>query len=561
MPARRPLALLVALAIVGASCSPLEPTPDASPTASPPTPSPICTPIDVAAAPPEAWWNDRVFYQVFVRSFADSDADGTGDLRGLIDRLDYLNDGDPATETDLGVSGLWLMPVFEAESYHGYDTLDYRSVERDYGTSEDLRALVGAARERGIAVVLDFVPNHTSDRHPWFLEASEPGSARRDWYVWSAANPGWPPVTGGPPWHRLGERWYYGAFWSGMPDLNLRSDAVTAELTDTAIAWIREAGVDGYRIDAAKHLIEDGPYEQVNTPATIEWLAAFRDALRSANPGVVTIGEVWDLPSVTASYVRAGAMDLAFEFGLAAGMLGAARLEDVAPLAGVAAEVAAIYPPGQFATFLTNHDQNRTASMLGGDRGALRVAASLLLTGPGVPFVYYGEEIGLPGRKPDPRLRVPMPWDASSPAGGFSVVEPWQPLADDWPMTTVDDQLDDPESLLSHYRRLVRLRAAEPALARGEALAVRSTDSAVWASLRSTGAESLLVLVNLGSTPVTDARLSLERGPLCGVTRASVVFGTGTVKPPTITPEGGFLDYLPLAELEPRSTTVIRLER
>jgi glycosidase len=499
---------------------------------------------------------------VFVRSFADSDADGTGDLRGLIGRLDYLNDGDPSTDTDLGVSGLWLMPVFEAKSYHGYDTLDYRSVERDYGTSEDLRALVRAAHERGIAVVLDFVPNHTSDRHPWFLEASEPGSAREDWYIWSDADPGWwPAVAGGSPWHRHGERWYYGAFWSGMPDLNLRNDAVTAELTDSAIAWIREAGIDGYRIDAAKHLVEDGPDRQVNTPATIEWLAAFRDALRSASPGVVTIGEVWDLPSVAASYVRTGSVDLAFEFGLAAGMLRAARLEDVAPLAGVAAEVAALYPAGQFAAFLTNHDQNRTASELGGDRGALRVAASLLLTGPGVPFVYYGEEIGLSGRKPDPRLRVPMPWDASSPAGGFSVVEPWQPLADDWPMTTVDDQLDDPESLLSHYRRLVRLRAAEPALARGGALAVRSTDSAVWASLRSTGAESLLVLVNLGSTPVTDIRLSLERGPLCGVTRASVVFGTGTVEPPTITPEGGFLDYVPLAELEPRSTTVIRLER
>ena len=156
------------------------------------------------------WWEDRVFYEVFVRSFADSDGDGVGDLKGLIGRLDYLNDGDPETHTDLGVTGLWLMPTFPSPSYHGYDVTDFRSVNPDYGSLRDMRALVAAAHERGIAVLLDLPINHTSDRHPWFVDSASGGAAHADWYVWSTQ-------PGAGNWHRLGSRLYYGAFGAGFP--------------------------------------------------------------------------------------------------------------------------------------------------------------------------------------------------------------------------------------------------------------------------------------------------------------------------------------------------------
>lgn len=538
-----------------------------SPTASPSPPelpsaaTRSCSPAALDLPPGGAWWNDRVFYEVFVRSFGDADGDGIGDLRGLIDHLDDLNDGDPTTDADLGIDGLWLMPVFEATSYHGYDTTDYRGVEPDYGSLDDLRALVEAAHARGMAVILDLALNHTSSEHPWFRASAAGDQTYADWYRWQATDPGWPAVAGGPPWHRLGTRFYYGAFGPGMPDLNLESPAVTAELTDVARFWITEVGVDGYRLDAVKHLIEEGPDRQVNTASTRAWLRAFRAAVHERAPAALLLGEVWDISSVSARYVAEGALDLAFDFPLAAGMVGALRLGDRAPLAGVAAEVAERYPAWQVATFLTNHDQTRVASELGGNPGALRAAASLLLTGPGVPFVYYGEEIGIAGRKPDERLRVPMPWSAERPGGGFSRAEPWQPFGDDWPTVTVAAQRDDPASLLSHYRRLVRVRAANPALRRGDAFLVEASSSAVWSTLRSDGAEAVLVVVNLGPEPQTGLRFDLEAGPLCGVTRARSLLDGGSLEPPLVTSTGGLAGYAPIERLEPYATVLIGLER
>lgn len=263
-PGGRWLLALIVLALIGCgspnvASGPAESLSSIRPASPPAQSSPsggTCTPARLDLPPAAAWWNDRVFYEVFVRSFADASGDGIGDLRGLIDRLDYLNDGNPATDSDLGVDGVWLMPVFEATSYHGYDTTDYRRVEPDYGTAEDLRALVEAAHARGIAVILDLALNHTSNEHPWFRASAAGDPVYADWYRWLDNDPGWPPVAGGPPWHRLGDRFYYGAFGPGMPDLNLEHGPVTAELTDIARSWIAETGIDGYRLDAAKHLIE-----------------------------------------------------------------------------------------------------------------------------------------------------------------------------------------------------------------------------------------------------------------------------------------------------------------
>ncbi len=234
-----------------------------------------------------------MFYEVFVRSFADSDGDGIGDLRGLTSRLDDLNDGDPATTDDLGVTGLWLMPVAESPSYHGYDVVDYRAIERDYGTAADFRALMAAAHERGIDVIVDLVLNHTSRDHPWFQDALTPGSAHDDWYIWADERPGSAGPTGRRVWHAAGERFFYGYFWDGMPDLNLANPDVTAELDAIGRFWLDEMGVDGFRLDAARHLIEDGRQLE-NTPATFEWLAGFRERLKADHPDALVLGEVWD---------------------------------------------------------------------------------------------------------------------------------------------------------------------------------------------------------------------------------------------------------------------------
>ncbi|MBN1965655.1 MAG: alpha-amylase, partial [Anaerolineae bacterium] len=174
---------------------------------------------EVAEALP--WWNDRVFYEVFVRSFYDSDGDGIGDLRGLIERLDYLNDGDPATTDDLGITGIWLMPIAQSPSYHGYDVTDYYTIEEDYGTNADFLELMGAAHARGIVVIVDLVMNHTSSEHPWFVASAAGDPAYTDWYLWRDDNPGYVSPWGSPTWHLADNgRYYFGLFWSGMPDLN-----------------------------------------------------------------------------------------------------------------------------------------------------------------------------------------------------------------------------------------------------------------------------------------------------------------------------------------------------
>src|SRR5512140_3005185 len=203
------------------------------------------------------WWDGAVFYEIFVRSFQDSNGDGIGDLAGLTSRLDYLNDGDPKTTTDLGVDAVWLMPVFDSPSYHGYDTTDYEKIDADYGGDAQFDAFVAAAHARGIKVMLDLVVNHTGSGHPWFADsASSPTSARRDWYVWSPTDLGWTqPFGSAGTWHPMNGAFFYGVFWGGMPDLNFRNAEVQAEVKRIASLWLAR-GVDGFRLDAARHLVE-----------------------------------------------------------------------------------------------------------------------------------------------------------------------------------------------------------------------------------------------------------------------------------------------------------------
>ena len=522
--------------------------------------------VSTAAPGERPWWADSVFYEVFVRSFADSNGDGIGDLRGLIDHLDYLNDGDPSTTNDLGVTALWLMPVAESPSYHGYDVTDYETVESDYGTNDDFRELVAAAHGRGIRIVTDLELNHTSIEHPWFIDAETPGSEHDAWYRWSTTLPAESGPGGRPVWHPLGDRWYYGYFWEGMPDLNLENPAVTSALDDVARTWIEDMGVDGFRLDAARHLIEDGAVQQ-NTPETFDWLRGFRDRVHAVDDDALVLGEVWDSTSIAAEYVQEGSLDQAFEFDLAGQMLLALKSGDAGSLQATRAAVGEAYPAGGYATFLSNHDQDRAFDVVGQDVAKARQAATLLLTGPGTPVLYYGEEVGLRGRKPDERIRTPLPWDATGPGYGFTTGTPWEPMADGVESINVAGQTDDPASLLSHYRALIRLRADHPALGgTAQALSLEASDHAIAATLRHdpvTGS-SVVVLSNLSDDAIPNVSVSLADRPLCGAPTPGVAFSTVGMTPPavgpiTIGPTGGF-DAWSIGTLGAHQDVVITLD-
>lgn len=530
-----------------------------------------------AQTPPEGqpmaqdmgWWNDRVFYQIFVRSFNDSDGDGAGDIQGIIDRLDYLNDGDPTTTDDLGVTGLWLMPIARSDSYHGYDVTDYEGIEPDYGSLEDLRRLIAEAERRGIAVIVDLVINHSASGHPWF-EASAAGQpAFADWYTWADENPGWRGPDNQQVWHPYGNRWYYGLFSSGMPDLNLANPVVTESIRDISRVWLQDYGVAGFRMDALKHLIEEGE-DQENTPSTHAWLREYRQYIRSIAPNALIVGEVWSTSFEADDYVIDDEVDLVFEFDLASAFVFSARQGNADGARSILNRVYDLYPPGQFATFLTNHDQNRVAgevraNIARGNSGPTRVAASLLLTSPGVPFIYYGEEIGMIGNKPDERIRTPMQWDDTPVTAGFTTGNTvWQPLAGgEADGVSVAAQAADPDSLLSHYRALVHLRNAHPALRTGAYTEVDSSSRRLFTALRHTDDETLLIIINMHDEAVEGFTLDLETGLPAGITAAGVLYANGVqvegITAPVITEAGGFTGYVPLDVLPPFATLVIRL--
>jgi len=502
------------------------------------------------------WWNDAVFYEIFVRSFYDSDGDGSGDIAGLIQKLDYLNDGDPDTTDDLGVTGIWLMPIFQSPSYHGYDVVDYYTVEEDYGTNEDFLRLMEEAHNRGIRVIVDMVFNHTSNQHPWFIASLDPDSEYRDWYIWVDEAPQQKGPWGQTVWHQADAGYYYGLFWSGMPDLNYNNPQVSEQMLDVARFWLEEMGVDGFRLDAIKFLIEED-WKLEHTKATLAWLSHFRDFYKRIKPEAVTVGEVWDPIGKIVPYLQEGALDLAFEFDTAKAIIQSVNSGSSRPIAIVHSLAAEFYPPGQFAPFITNHDQNRAMSQLGNDWAKAKMAAFLLLTSPGVPFIYYGEEIGMTGVKPDERLRTPMQWSPEENAG-FTTGEPWQQVKSNFKARNVQTLSQDPDSLLSLYRRLISLRNAHEALRVGEYLAVEADVESLYAFLRHSDEETLLVLANLGHEPVAEYSLSLDEGPLKEGSAVELLSST-PVSPPVVNAGGGFDGYRPLAQLPAYGMYVVQL--
>ena len=355
------------------------------------------------------WWQDSIFYEIYVRSFYDSDGDGIGDLRGIIEKLDYLNDGDPATSADLGVTGIWLMPIFVSPTNHGYNVTDFYDVDPDYGSLADLKDLLDAAHARGIRVILDISLNVTSNQHPWFVQSTNPASLYHDWYIWRDEDPGYHGSWGQQVWWPTNGRYFYSTFSSYSPDLNLENPAVKEEMYNVVRFWLEDVGLDGFRLDSAKHLVEEGTI-QANSLSTHEWWKEFYPFYKQINPQAMTVGEVWEDTRTTATYLQGDEFDLSFEFWLAGAMIESVKEGNANRIKHQVVQSYAEIPEMRFGTFLTNHDQERVMTQLFDNDKKAKLAASLLLTAPGVPFVYYGEEIGVQGEWGNDWNRRPMQW-------------------------------------------------------------------------------------------------------------------------------------------------------
>ncbi|TQM45904.1 alpha-amylase family glycosyl hydrolase [Pseudonocardia cypriaca] len=477
------------------------------------------------------WWQDAVVYQIYPRSFADSDGDGIGDLPGIIERLPYLR--------TLGVDALWISPFFRSPmADFGYDISDHTAVDPIFGTDADAEALIAAAHAHGLRLLVDIVLSHTSDQHPWFRDAaSSRTAAKRDFYVWrDGPTPGRP--DGGPPnnwvagfpagvpawtWHPGTAQWYLHSHLPQQPDLDWSNPAVRAAQLEVLRHWL-DRGVDGVRLDAINRLGKDPdhrdnvagePSRQQDWPTLHEYLREVR-AVVDEYPGAVTVGEVWEFDQRRIlPYLAPGELHLAHNFVFARSPFDAARIrltvEEFVELAD---------PDTWPAWFLGNHDEPRLVtrwSTPGDDeetraaRG--RLAAVLLLTLRGTPFLYQGEELGLPDTELPPGIgtdrdgrdpqRTPMPWAPPSTAGpgaGFTTGDPWLPIGDTAERLNVASELEDESSMLALYRTLLALRRARPSLRTGSQAFLDGPPD-VLAYVRAEAGERTLVILNLCATP------------------------------------------------------------
>ena len=492
---------------------------------------------------PDAWWRHGVVYQIYPRSFQDSNGDGIGDLAGIRQRLGYLE--------ELGVDAIWISPFYPSPmADFGYDVADYCNVDEIFGTLADFDALLADAHGRGMKVILDFVPNHTSDQHPWFRQSRRSrDSDLRDFYIWrdSAADGGppnnWRSNFGGLAWTRDEPKgqWYYHAFLPQQPDLNWRNPRVRKCMFDAMRFWLAR-GVDGFRVDVIWHLIKDAQFRHnppnpawrpgdpesksvlqvysCDRPELMETIADMRSVVAefdTPQSSRVLIGEIYlPIERLVAFYApdEAGAIkgvQLPFNFHLVSAHWQAAALADL-----IRRYDTAIPVNGWPNWVLGNHDQPRIASRIGHARAAL--AAMLLLTLRGTPTLYYGDEIGMQdvdlpdealrdpaglrepgkglGRDPE---RTPMPWDGTA-GGGFSNAEPWLPLGADHRERNVEAALRDTGSMLSLYRALLGLRRREPALHAGAIEAVEAAGELLTFD-RVLDGSRLRIEINFGEEP------------------------------------------------------------
>lgn len=450
--------------------------------------------------------NYRTYYEVFVYSFYDGNGDGIGDLQGLTQKLDYINDGNPETDGDLGCNGIWLMPVMPSPSYHKYDVTDYYGIDAQYGTMEDFEAFITACNERGIKVILDLVINHSSSLHPWFQEAcsylaelgdGEPSAEECpyvDYYHFSKENQsGYCQVPGS-------DVWYYEAqFYYGMPDLNLSNEKLREEIEHIADFWL-EKGVGGFRLDAAKEYVSGGK------DANIEILQWFCQMVKEKKEDAYLVAEVWTDINTYAEYYDSG-IDSVFNFsfadssGIIANVIkGSSPASNYTEALVSAQELFAAHNPDYIdAPFYTNHDMGRSAGYYAGEQSEAqtKMAGALNLFMSGSAFIYYGEELGMKGAGKDENKRAPMYFSSEKNEEGMCK---GPADMDDVKMkyASLAEQETDPYSIYQYYKRAIYLRNLYPAIRKGsvENLAEYSSDS-VAAFRKSWEEEKLMIFCNV----------------------------------------------------------------
>lgn len=436
-------------------------------------------------------WPKAVTYEIFVQSFADSNHDGIGDFKGMTSRLDYLR--------DLGIEAVWLMPIHPSDTYHKYDVNDYYNVHPDYGSLQDFKNFVAEAHKRGIHVIIDLVINHSGRSNFWFKEALKDDHIKYwDYYVWAHKNDplvlpsegqkysSWYPVKGS-------DYLYFAHFGSNMPDLNYDNAKLRQEILNIGRFWLAEMNVDGFRLDAARHIYPDN-----RASDNYLWWEYFLQEMRKIKKDVYIVGEVWTDVKEAAPYLKG--IPALFNFDLAAAIIKAVNEEKGGQIAAMHKEILDAYKavnPGYIDnTFLTNHDQDRILSSVSRNIDKAKLAASLLFTLPGSPYIYYGEEIGMLGRKPDPFIREPFLWDEKSKDTARTTWEK-PSFSTDSTVTPLFLQIPDENSIFNHYRQLIRLRNNSAALTSGDLLPVTIADASIAAFIRSDPKGSLLVIHNL----------------------------------------------------------------
>jgi glycosidase len=459
----------------------------------PPPPPPPVDVSTVAAADPgsalPAGWQHGAFMEIFVRSYQDSNGDGRGDLRGLVSRLDYLQ--------DLGVRGIWLMPITASEDHdHGYAVTNYRDVEPDYGTLADLDDLLVQAHARGIGVIVDYVMNHSAAQNPLFVNSTDATTnPYRDWYVWQPTDPGGWRIYGANPWHSRSTGWYYGPFWVEMPDFNLANPAVVEYHHDSQRFWLNR-GVDGFRFDAVGNLVENGAANWFDQPQDYPLMHGVRTLMDGYSQRYLVCEGTGDPQGFGAATGCGGA----FAFDLNSHLIGAAQ-GSTSDIQAVASYFNTAQPG--MATILSNHDSfagRRAADQFGGSLAKSRLAAATYLLLPGTPFIYYGEEIGLQGSAQlsgDAALRTPMSWTADTATAGFSTGVPYRGLSANVATNNVAAQLADPNSLHAFYKAMLALRNTRPSISAGSYEAATAA-GATLGFQRTAGAQRTLVVINYG---------------------------------------------------------------
>ncbi|SEF77568.1 Glycosidase [Eubacterium ruminantium] len=457
--------------------------------------------------------NVRTCYEVFVYSFSDSDGDGIGDLKGLSDRLDMINDGDAATKTDLECTEIWTMPIFPSPTYHKYDITDFKAIDPEYGTMEDFDSLLAECHKRGIKLIIDLPVNHTSNEHPWFKEASdyikglskeeEPDTSKCKYISYynftKEAHSGY---------EKLNDEWYYEArFWSGMPDLNLDNEAVKDEIKDILYFWI-DKGVDGFRLDAVTSYYTEDKQKNIDF---IEWL---NKTVKEKDPDSYIVGEAWTDFSIYSEYYKSGA-DSFFDFNFAgqdgviasvvkgsrkASYYGEQLVKEEEELKNIAPDTAVNAP------FYTNHDMARSAGYYVNDDGSkVKLAGALNLLTTGNAFIYYGEELGLRGSGKDENKRVAFPWTAedSSELKKYICKGPAGAVTQELTFGSYEDQAKDPYSVYNYFRNAVRVRNAFPAISKGSTKLIEElnddTASVFVRSIEGDDSADVLIAVNTGA--------------------------------------------------------------